>query len=29
LWLSSRTWLNDYVRSRDPRGGQPGRRSSA
>ncbi|MCA1676115.1 MAG: Fic family protein [Actinobacteria bacterium] len=29
LWLSSRTWLNDYVRNRDPRGGPPGRRLSA
>jgi hypothetical protein len=23
LWLSSRKWLNDYVATRDPRGGQP------
>ena len=27
LWLSSRAWLADYVASRDPRGGAPGRPS--
>jgi fido (protein-threonine AMPylation protein) len=26
LYLSSKAWLNDYIRSRDPRGGQPGNR---
>lgn len=26
LWLSSRTWLDDYVQRRDPRGGPPGKR---
>ena len=25
LWLSSRAWLNEYIASRDPRGGLPGR----
>jgi excisionase family DNA binding protein len=27
LWLSSMTLLNEYIRTRDPRGGPPGRRS--
>jgi hypothetical protein len=26
LYLSSRAWLNEYIASRDPRGGQPGGR---
>jgi hypothetical protein len=26
LWLSSRAWLADYLRKRDPRGGPPRRR---
>jgi Fic family protein len=26
LYLSSRAWLNEYVETRDPRGGPPGRR---
>lgn len=26
LYLSSRVWLNDYIGSRDPRGGRPGKR---
>jgi fido (protein-threonine AMPylation protein) len=26
LYLSSKAWLDDYIRSRDPRGGQPGTR---
>jgi hypothetical protein len=25
LWLSSRDWLNEYIKTRDPRGGPPGR----
>jgi Fic family protein len=28
LWLSSRTWLKDYMATRDPRGGPPGRAGS-
>jgi hypothetical protein len=27
LWLSSRAWLDDYIASRDKRGGPPGRRA--
>jgi Fic family protein len=27
LWLSSRAWLKEYLAKRDPRGGQPQRRS--
>jgi Fic family protein len=26
LWLSSKAWLAEYVKARDPRGGPPGRR---
>jgi Fic family protein len=26
LYLSSRAWLNEYIDTRDPRGGQPGKR---
>jgi fido (protein-threonine AMPylation protein) len=26
LWLSSKSWLAEYVKARDPRGGRPGRR---
>jgi Fic family protein len=26
LYLSSRAWLNEYIATRDPRGGQPGKR---
>jgi hypothetical protein len=26
LWLSSRAWLEEYVKDRDPRGGPPGKR---
>ncbi|MGH2661938.1 MAG: Fic family protein [Actinomycetota bacterium] len=29
LYLSSRAWLNEYIDNRDPRGGQPGRRSTS
>jgi fido (protein-threonine AMPylation protein) len=29
LYLSSKAWLNDYIRTRDARGGQPGKRRRA